>query len=77
MLLKDLALEGNRLPEAIRSNLVALGLWSMRYSTLAILKNLPAGPLIEVNRNIAEGLTLQSQLDAPPSACGNLTTAPA
>ena len=32
----------------------------MRYSTLAILKKLPMEPLLEVNRNIAEGLALQA-----------------
>ncbi len=77
MLVKDLALDGNRLPEAIRSNLVSLGIWSMRYSTLAILKNLPAGPLIDVNRNIAEGLTLQSQMHAQLPADGKCGIAPA
>ena len=77
LLLKDLALEGNRLPEAIRSNLVTLGLWAMRYSTLAILKNLSADPLIEVNRNIAEGLKLQAELHKQPPTNGKLETAPA
>ncbi len=62
MLVKDLALDTNRLPDAIKGNLLSLGLWSMRYSTLAILQKLPVEPLVEVNRNIAEGLTLQAAL---------------
>ena len=77
MLIKDLALEGNRLPEALRSNLVALGIWSMRYSTQAILRHLPAAPLIEVNRNIADGLALQNQLQTQMPSNGKLDIGPA
>jgi flagellar protein FlaF len=61
MLVKDLGLETNGLPAPLKAQLVALGLWSMRYSTLAILQKLPAAPLLAVNRNIAEGLALQAQ----------------
>ena len=61
ILVKDLALEGNKLPEPIKAQLIGLGLWSMRYSTLAMLKKLSAEPLLEINRNIAEGLALQAQ----------------
>jgi flagellar protein FlaF len=68
MLVKDLALEGNRLPEPLKAQLISLGLWSMRYSTLAILNKLSVEPLIEVNRNIAEGLALQS---AQPQAANS------
>jgi flagellar protein FlaF len=69
MLVKDLALEGNRLAEPLKAQLIALGLWSMRYSTLAILNKLSVEPLIAVNRNIAEGLALQSA--QPASANSN------
>jgi flagellar biosynthesis activator protein FlaF len=58
-LVKDLAMDSNRLPAPLKSSLIELGLWSMRYSTLAILKKLSLEPLIEVNRNIADGLALQ------------------
>lgn len=60
LLVKDLALDGNGLPEPIKAQLLSLGIWSMRYSTMAILKSLPIDPLLEVNRNIAEGLALQA-----------------
>jgi flagellar protein FlaF len=59
ILVKDLALADNRLPDALKAELIGLGLWSMRYSTLAMLQHLPAEPLIEVNRNIADGLLAQ------------------
>jgi flagellar protein FlaF len=67
MLVKDLALEGNGLAEPLKGELIALGLWSMRYSTLAILNKLSVAPLITVNRNIAEGLALQSTQPAAPA----------
>jgi hypothetical protein len=68
MLIKDLSLQGNRLPEALKAQLIGLGLWSMRYSTLAILNKLPLEPLIEVNRNIADGIAQQASHPAagPP-----------
>ena len=59
LLLKDLALDSNRLPPELKANLIGLALWSMRYSTLAILQDLPVAPLVDVNTNIAEGLILQ------------------
>ena len=69
MLIKDLGMDGNRLPEPLKAQLLALGLWSMRYSTLAILQKLSPQPLIDVNRNIVEGLALQSAkvAAAPPN----------
>jgi flagellar protein FlaF len=65
ILVKDLSLAENALPDGIKAQLVGLGFWSMRYSTLAILKDLPLEPLLEVNRNVVEGL--QAQGASPPS----------
>ena len=61
LLLKDLALAENRLPDSIKTGLINLGLWSMRYSTLALLKDLSLQPLIDVNRNVLDGLLAQTQ----------------
>jgi flagellar protein FlaF len=60
MLVKDLSMDGNKLPPALKTQLIALGLWSMQYSTLAILQKLSAEPLIAVNRNIVDGLAEQA-----------------
>ena len=60
LLLKDLALAENRLPENIKTGLINLGLWSMRYSTLALLKDLSLQPMIDVNRNVLDGLLAQA-----------------
>ena len=59
ILVQDLSLVENRMPEGIKTQLISLGLWSMRYSTLATLKDMPIGPLLEVNRNIVAGLAAQ------------------
>ena len=61
-LVKDLALAENRLPDGLKNELIGLGLWSMRYSTLAMLKDLPVDPLVEINCNIADGLRSQGDL---------------
>jgi flagellar protein FlaF len=58
-LVQDVSLAENRLPDGIKTQLITLGLWAMRYSTLALLKDLPIEPLIEVNRNVMEGLIAQ------------------
>ena len=67
-LIKDLALSSNALPETLKRELIALGQWSMQYSTLAILQKLPVQPMINVNRNIAEGLTTQRARSAQDAA---------
>lgn len=65
VLVKDLALAENRLPDALKAELIGLGLWSMRYSTQAMTQNLPAKPLIEVNQNVAEGLITEGRISGP------------
>ena len=65
-LVRDLAVEGNALPAELKQQLIELGLWAMRYSTQASVQNLPLHPLIEVNRNILDGLKAQST-PVPPA----------
>jgi flagellar protein FlaF len=74
ILVKDLALAENRLPDGVKAGLIELGLWSMRYCTQAMLRDLPLQPLIEVNRNIADGLLAQ-QGAALPCTAGEQTAA--
>ncbi len=69
ILVQDLSLAENRLPDGIKSELMGLGLWSMRYSTLALLKDLPLDPVIDVNRNVADGLEAQGT-SLPAAAAG-------
>ncbi len=60
LLVKDLSLADNMLPEPVKAQLIGIGLWSMRYSTLALLRELPVDPLIAVNSNVLDGLTAQA-----------------
>jgi len=59
LLVKDMSLAENKLPAGLKEQLTSLGLWSMRYSTLAVLNNLPVEPLVAVNRNILAGIAGQ------------------
>jgi flagellar protein FlaF len=61
ILVKDLSLGENALPAPLKSELIGLGLWAMRYSTLAMLKDLPLDPLVDVNRNVLDGLLNQGR----------------
>jgi flagellar protein FlaF len=65
LLVKDLQSTGNALPEDLKPQLVALGFWAMIYSTRAIAEGLPMQPLIDVNRNMIDGLRAQPCAPAP------------
>ncbi len=60
LLVRDLASDGNQLPKSLRDSLIGLGVWAMSYATAAISNDLPVDPLIEVNRNVADGLRMQN-----------------
>ncbi len=68
LLVKDLGADGNRLPEELKQNLLALGFWAMGYATRATLQNLPLQPLIDLHRDMIEGLRAQARPAAPPPA---------
>ena len=59
VLVRDLGLADNSMPDPLKAQLISLGIWAMRYSTRALLEPLPVQPLIDVNRNIADGLSTQ------------------
>ena len=56
VMLRDLSGSNNRLPPVLKRDCLALALFSVQYSTRAVLSPLPLGPLIEVNERVAEGL---------------------
>lgn len=64
LLVQDLGAEGNRLPDELKQNLLRLGFWAMRYATKAMVRNLPLQPLIELHRDMIEGLRAQAR---PPA----------
>lgn len=67
LLVRDLESPGNALPAELKQQLVSLGFWAMRYSTLAIARELPVQPLIEVNMNLLEGLRAQASAARSPA----------
>ncbi len=74
ILVKDLALAENALPVGMKTHLIGLGLWAMRYSTLALLRDLPVQPLIDVNTNVLDGLMAQGSTAAQTTSGGTLAT---
>lgn len=60
VLMKDIALSSNPLPEILKQDLTRLGFFSMRYSTLAISQGLPVKPLVDINDQMIEGLRMQT-----------------
>ena len=59
LLVRDLASEGNRMPDVVKQELIDIGFWAMGYSVKAAGGTLPLSPLIEVNQNILDGLRAQ------------------
>jgi flagellar protein FlaF len=48
--------ERNQLPQDIRAKIVSLSLWIAKYSRQVTRNGAPLDPLIEVNRNMMQGL---------------------
>ena len=67
LLVRDLATDDNRLPKFLKDELIGLGFWAMRYSIAATAEELPLQPLMDVNRNIADGLRAQVSAVSAPS----------
>ena len=73
LLVKDLELPGNALPAKLKQQLLSLGIWAMIYSTRAIAENLQVRPLIDVNRDMIEGLRMQlGETDPSPGTSASV-----
>ena len=48
--------ERNKLPQDVRAKIVSLSLWIAKYSRQVTRNGAPLDPLIEVNRNMMQGL---------------------
>ncbi len=66
ILTADLAEEDNPFPNDLKARLISLGIWVERYTASAIKGDKPMQPLIDVNREIAAGLSQVSA--AKPAA---------
>ena len=56
VLAADCGIEGNALPKPLRAQIISLSLWVTRYSSQVMQEGAPLEPLIDINRNIMQGL---------------------
>ena len=52
----DCMSEANTLSKELRAQIVSLSIWVGKYSSDVMHKNAPLDPLIDVNRNVMQGL---------------------
>ena len=75
-LLADLALPQNALPDDLKARLISLALWVMRYTPGVMQGTASLDPLISVNRNVLDGLSIGPVARPAPSVAGpSLATA--
>lgn len=60
----DCATPGNKLPDALRAQIVSLSLFVSRYSSDVMRDGAPMEPLIDINKAIMEGLRASAGLPA-------------
>jgi flagellar protein FlaF len=56
MLAGDCMSDGNQLPKELRAQIVSLAIWVSKYSADVMQQGAPLDPLIDINRNIMQGL---------------------
>ena len=56
----DCMSDSNGLSRELRAQIVSLSIWVNKYSSEVMHKNAPIDPLIDVNRNIMQGLQQQA-----------------
>jgi flagellar protein FlaF len=61
LLVKDIMLSQNGLPQAVKDRLIRLAFWSMSYSIRAMGAELPLAPLISINSDMIEALQHQAE----------------
>ena len=67
-LMIDLALPQNALPEDLKARLISIAIWVQRYTPTVMSSGASVEPLINVNRNILEGLSMQPAAPPPHDA---------
>lgn len=58
LLLTDIGLSSNALPTILKKDLVSIGSWSMSYSIIAMGRDIPLQPLIDINHDMIDALRL-------------------
>jgi len=57
----DCASPTNKLPEAVRAQMISLSLWVNKHTSAVMRREEEIGPLIEINRIIMQGLSGQAE----------------
>ncbi len=57
----DCAVEGNMLPKQLRASIISISIWVGRYSSQVARGEEELQALIDINKNIMEGLSAQAQ----------------
>jgi len=65
ILIGDLTLPGNGLPDELKGRLISLGLWAQREAAARMMDDGPLAPLIELHRDMIAGLEAQGAAAAP------------
>jgi flagellar protein FlaF len=48
--------DGNKLPNPLRAQIISLSIWVTKYSSQVIQQGVSLEPLIDINRNVMQGL---------------------
>ncbi|NHN84243.1 flagellin assembly protein [Acetobacter musti] len=76
--LREVGVENNGMPEILRGDLFKLSMWATRYCVRAMLHNISLKPLIDINRDMLEGLrerAVESSSSENPAQAFRLATA--
>ena len=55
------------MPEILKNDCIKLALWSLDYSTKAVLSDLSLAPLVAINESVAEGLEASGRTASMPA----------
>ncbi|PCJ42411.1 MAG: hypothetical protein COA81_05510 [Alphaproteobacteria bacterium] len=70
----DCAVEGNMLPKQLRASIISISIWVGRHSSQVARGEEEVQPLIDINKNIMEGLSAQAQNNVAEAKDANVTT---
>jgi len=70
----DCAVEGNMLPKQLRASIISISIWVGRYSSQVARGEEDIQALIDINKNIMEGLSVQAHNNVAEAKDSNATT---
>ncbi|MBL4893966.1 MAG: flagellar biosynthesis regulator FlaF [Emcibacter sp.] len=70
----DCAVEGNMLPKQLRASIISISIWVGKYSSQVARGDEEVQALIDINKNIMEGLAAQARNNVAEAKDANVTT---